>query len=86
MLKTMASITTALLCTVALLGAGCGDKAPPKSTTTTRTQTTVEQDNGKASTSDVQETRTEQTDGSQDITRVETTTQSTPPAGPVAKP
>ena len=55
-----------------------GTKAPPKSTTTTRTQTVTERDTGQNTTSDVVETRTEQADGTQDVVRSETTRQSKP--------
>ena len=60
-----------------------GTKAPPpKSTTTTRTQTVTERDTGQNTTTDVVETRTEQADGTQDVVRSETTKQSKPPANP----
>jgi hypothetical protein len=71
----------ALVCSLAL--AGCfGTKAPPKSTTTTRTQTTTEQDTGQSSTSDVVETNTKQADGTEDVVRTTTTKESRPAPTP----
>jgi len=81
MLKATFSSGVAILCTLALVGC-FGSKKAPKSTTTTRTQTTTEQNTGQSTTSDVTETRTEQADGTQDVVRTETTKQSKPAATP----
>jgi hypothetical protein len=77
MLNTTYSRGIALACSLAL--AGCfGSTPPPKSTTTTRTQTTTEEDTGQSKTSDVVETSTMQADGTQDVVRTQTTTESKP--------
>jgi hypothetical protein len=81
MSNSLTSKVAALFCTIAL--AACfGGKPEPKSTTVTRTQSTTEQAGGQTTSSDVEETRTEQADGTQDVVRTETTTQSKPAATP----
>lgn len=79
MFKRLVTTSTAILCTLALFG--CSSKPGPKSTTTTRTQTTV-QEGSDVKSSDVTEKRTEQADGTKDVERTETTTTSTPPSSP----
>ncbi|HEY0253679.1 MAG TPA: hypothetical protein VGC41_19240 [Kofleriaceae bacterium] len=68
------SIVMALAAT--FLMAGCAAK--PKSTTTTRTQTNVQDDSGQSTSTDVKQTTTEQKDGTQNVKRVETTNTSRP--------
>jgi PBP1b-binding outer membrane lipoprotein LpoB len=81
MLNTTVSRGSALVCALALVGC-FGSTPPPKSTTTTRTQTTTEQDTGQSTTSDVVETNTMQADGTQDVVRTQTTTESKPAPTP----
>jgi hypothetical protein len=81
MSRTTSTRGIAIFCALAL--AGCfGSKAAPKSTTTTRTQTTTERSSGQNTTSDVVQTSTEQADGTRDVVRTETTKESKPPANP----
>jgi hypothetical protein len=81
MLNTTFSRGSAVVCSLALVGC-FGTKAPPKSTTTTRTQTTTEQDTGQSTTSDIVETNTKQADGTEDVVRTTTTKESRPAQTP----
>lgn len=72
-------ISTATVLGAALLfAAGCGGKSPPKSTTTTRTQTSTQQDSGERINTDVQEVKTDEANGTQNTKRTETTNTSMP--------
>jgi ABC-type glycerol-3-phosphate transport system substrate-binding protein len=82
MIKRISLVTTMALLFVSALGiAACGDKAPPKSTTTTRTQSTTTTDTGDNTSSDTKETVTQKPDGSQTVQRTETTNKEVPPPG-----
>ncbi len=59
------------------LGA-CGSKTPPKSTTTTKTQTEVTNDSGDKAVVETSKTTTEQPDGSQNVKTTETTNTTVP--------
>ena len=59
---------------------GCGGGSPsPAATTTTHTQTETRGANGNVHVSQVDETRTEQQDGTEQVQRTETTQQVIPP-------
>lgn len=58
----------------------CKSTPAPKSTTTTHTESTTQQDTGQVNKTDVKETSTEQVDGSKQTKRTETTDKNTPPA------
>jgi hypothetical protein len=58
------SAIAALLIASALGTMACANKAPPKSTTTTRTQSSVKTDTGNETSTDTKETTTERADGS----------------------
>jgi len=70
----------AILSALFLTAAACGGKSSPKSTTTTHTETTVQDESGAESSRETTETHVEHQDGTQDIERTETTTQTVPPA------
>lgn len=75
-MKNSLSMAAAFLVATAF-AAGCGSN-PPKSQTTTRTQSTTTQDTGDTRTTDTTVQTTEQQDGSSDVKRTETTNTSTP--------
>ena len=70
------TLGAAILATTFLFG--CGGKPAPKSTSTTRTQTTVEAEDGTSTSTDVQEKRVEQADGTQDVETTKTVKQTIP--------
>lgn len=75
--------TTAAFLIASTLGvAACGNKTPPKSTTTTRMQTETTTDTGNNTSTDVKETTVEQPNGASDVTRTETKTTSAPAPSP----
>jgi len=68
---------TAQCCAIALAMTACASKTPPRSTTTTRTQTNT-QEGDVQTTTDVKETTVNQQDGSQSVKRTTSTDQTTP--------
>jgi hypothetical protein len=56
----------------------CSTKAPPKSTTTVRTQTETSNNTGNKASTDTTLTTTEQNDGSQTVKKTETTNTTVP--------
>ena len=84
MTKRLSLVTTLAFFFMSVLGiAACGSKTPPRSTTTTSTQSTSTTDTGANTSSETTETVTQQPDGSQSVKRTETTNQDVPaPAGP----
>jgi hypothetical protein len=77
--RTRLSILTGLLIASTFGIAGCASKVPPKSTTTTRTQSSTQSDSGKSQSSDTKETTVQQVDGSSTVQRTETTKTGAPP-------
>ena len=70
-----------LLAVAPLALTACGGKSPPKSTTTTRTQTETSNDSGDKATTDSTQTTTNQADGSQTVKKTETTNTTVPAPG-----
>jgi predicted small lipoprotein YifL len=70
-----------ILAIASLALTACGSKTPPKSTTTTRTQTETSNDSGDKATTESTQTTTEQSDGSQTVKKTETTNTTVPAPG-----
>ncbi len=80
--RSRVSTITALLIASTLGIVACASKTPPRSTTTTRTQSSVKTDTGDSTTTDTKQTTTEQKDGSSTVQRTETTKTSAPATPP----
>ena len=66
------------LALAAVLATGCGKKPEPKSVSTTSTQTTKQDENGEATSTDVTTKTTEMPDGSKSIESTQKTNTSLP--------
>jgi ABC-type phosphate transport system substrate-binding protein len=71
--RTLLSILKGLLIASTLGIVACASKVPPRSTTTTRTQSSTQFDSGNSQSSDTKETTIQQADGSSTVQRTETT-------------